>query len=285
MKKFFVAATILFFIGAGCSSAKPLDTTKPTVVTTIIPLTVVAENLLGDKANVQSILPPGAEPHEVTLSPRELVILSHADIILVWGMGLDTWAVRGAQAAAPNAKIISVADLLGMTDKDNPHVWLSPKKMIGITQKLSEALAIAFPQNAQAIQANSATYQNTLTELDSQFKTLAELPHHNIVTLHDAFEYLAADYGLHISGTVQQLPEDTPTPQAVAAVEKVLNNLGGDAALLGESGMSQSLAAAIAADTHHVVYTVNTLEVGTAEPTAYQTVMQTNLSVLQSALK
>lgn len=285
MKKnafFGLYALALTFVGAGCAQAP--RGTQPVVATTIVPLTSMAQNVMHGVADVQSVLPKGAEPHDVTLSTRELQIMQNADTFITLGLTLDDWIATGISATESKSPVIVASKYLNMSaDLTNPHVWLSPKRMIVMTNGVSNELQKQFPDASSVITANTITYRAKLQQLDTEYSALRALPHRDIVTLHDAFGYLAEDYGLNIVGVVKELPEDNPSPEDIARIVTVLKEHP-QAALFGESDINPTILESVARDTGRKIYTLDPLEVGEPQPDTYVTVMTKNLATLKQAL-
>ena len=58
------------------------------------PLQFVAEQVGGDRVSVRSLTPPGAEPHDVELSPAQVSRIDRADLVVY---------LSGFQAAVDDA--------------------------------------------------------------------------------------------------------------------------------------------------------------------------------------
>src|SRR5690606_22151637 len=52
------------------------------VLASFYPLEYVAGSVGGDRVEVSSLTPPGAEPHDVELSPRQVRLVGEADLVL-----------------------------------------------------------------------------------------------------------------------------------------------------------------------------------------------------------
>src|SRR5579883_391202 len=72
---------------------------KLQIVTSILPVYCFAANVAGDLADVENLLPPGAEPHDFQFTPREMKRLEEADVVVINGLGMENWLdrVMGAQ--------------------------------------------------------------------------------------------------------------------------------------------------------------------------------------------
>ena len=268
--------------GAGCS--QKLTGGEPVVATTIVALTSATKNILDGVADVQSILPKGAEPHDVILSTQELSVLQRAKVIVTLGLTLDDWVATGISATESKAPVITSSKFLNLPPgSDNPHVWLSPARMIVMTQGIGADMQKQFPESAELIALRTNEYVEKLRGLDAEYKTLASLPNRDIVTLHDAFGYMAQDYDLRVIAVIKDIPEDNPSPDDVARVIRMLGKYP-HAALFGESEINPTILESVAHDTGRTIYTLNPLEVGEPDADTYIAVMKQNLEVLRGAL-
>lgn len=279
---FGMLSAIVLFIGAGCAQAPAGN--KPVVATTIVPLTSITQNLLQGVADVQTVLPKGAEPHDVILSTRELQVIQEARVVITLGLTLDDWIATGISAAESKAPVIVASKYLNLApEMQDPHVWLSPKRMIVVMNGIANELQKQFPESSAVITENTIAYRAKLQALDEEFAQLSKMQNRDMVTLHDAFGYLAQDYNLNIVAVVKELPEDNPSPEAIARVIKQLNKYP-KAALFGESEVAPQILTSVAKDTGRQIYMLDPLEVADVTADTYITVMRKNLQVLQQAL-
>src|SRR6266516_3249365 len=68
----------LALIAAGCGAASGAKG-RTTVVAAFYPLAYAAEQVGGAKVDVRNLTPPGAEPHDIELTPRDVGRLQQAD--------------------------------------------------------------------------------------------------------------------------------------------------------------------------------------------------------------
>ncbi|MFI0348430.1 MAG: metal ABC transporter solute-binding protein, Zn/Mn family [Chthoniobacterales bacterium] len=111
---------------------------------------VAAENFYGDIAKqiggsavkVTAILNnPNQDPHEFQADAATAILIADADIIIYNGIGYDSWMEKLLQARGDKKrKIIKIADLVGATMGQNPHLWYNPQVMPELAEKLSELL-------------------------------------------------------------------------------------------------------------------------------------------------
>src|SRR6478735_7767940 len=79
---------------AGCASDPGVADGTVDVMASFYPLQFVAEQVGGDRVTVRSLTPPGAEPHDVELSPAQVSRIDQADLVVY---------LSGFQAAVDDA--------------------------------------------------------------------------------------------------------------------------------------------------------------------------------------
>jgi len=278
----------------------PREHTKLRVLTTIFPIYDFARTVGGDNVTVRNLLPPGVDPHEFALSPRDVELAAGADIILANGAGLDDFigdALR--KAGIPESKVTRLADglplLAGGTDHDHPsgdpHVWLDPIFARIYVQKIVSKIIEAdnFDQSkgrAVAFRGRAGELNEEIAELSNDYSRETDgLKNRSFIAFHGAFAYLAKRYRLEVAAVWQKTPGREPSPKEVAAILQKTRNLRIHA-LFAEPQFSPRALEMIAADAQIPVYTLDPLE--TAEDfvrTHYVDVMRRNLETLVKALR
>jgi zinc transport system substrate-binding protein len=280
---------------AGCGSDDERDARS--VVAAFYPLAWAAEQVAGEGAEIVNLTPPGVEPHDLELSPRDVERVRDADLVLYLGGGFMP-ALEDAVADHQNAvDLLEDVDLLeGVTDDHgeaghaedepegeehalDPHVWLDPSRFAAIARRIAEELGL--PAAADGLVA-------TLEELDTELAAgLADCERREIVTSHAAFGYLADAYGLRQIALAAVSPESEPSPRAlerlVAEVEE-----SGATTVFFETLVSPRLAETVARETGARTAALDPLEgLGSEQLDAgesYLTVMRENLETLREAL-
>ena len=98
----------------------------------------VAKALGGDNVNVTSIInSTNVDAHDYEPTTSDIAKLQKAQVIIVNGAGYDTWAVKATQTA--NATIVNAAEIGGVNDGENPHVWFSADVRKAVAQAITEA--------------------------------------------------------------------------------------------------------------------------------------------------
>lgn len=212
--------------GSGSDSGNSGDSGgKLTIAASFYPLQYVTERIAGDRATVSSLTPPGAEPHDLELSPRDVASISDADIVIYLGgfqAAVDDAVDAEAKDSATNVATSANLDLTlaeeGETGTD-PHFWLDPQRLAAVSTQIEQRLVKADSAGASVYATNLAKLTADLNTLDGEFRTgLASCANKDLVTSHEAFGYLAARYGLTQVGITGLTPDEEPNPDTLARV-------------------------------------------------------------------
>ncbi|MDR1807703.1 MAG: zinc ABC transporter substrate-binding protein [Propionibacteriaceae bacterium] len=301
------AVAALVTLGAtACAAAGPAApatgaSDAVTVVVGLYPFEYLAARVGGDQVALANLTQPGAEPHDLELTARQVAAVAEADVV-VYLSGLQP-AVDDAVAQGQPAHAVDVADVVelvaltgpgaeaGDADDDHalsgldPHVWLDPERMVDITAAIAGALAAADPDHAADYQANAATVSAELQALDQAYRTgLADCDRDAFVTAHAAFGYLADRYGLVQVPIAGLAPDAEPSPARVAAVQALAREYG-VTTIFFETLASPALAETIAGDLGLTTAVLDPIEGITDQSAApdYPGLMEANLAALRQA--
>lgn len=156
----------------------------------------VAKALGGDNVNVTSIInSTNVDAHDYEPTTSDIAKLQKAQVIIVNGAGYDAWAVKAAQTA--NAIIVNAAEIGGVNDGENPHVWFSADVRKAVSQAITEAY-----EQADAAKKNDFDKMNDqwAAEENNVESKIAEVKQKTDGLAYAATEsvasYLAEDMGL-----------------------------------------------------------------------------------------
>jgi zinc transport system substrate-binding protein len=268
---------------AGCGAASGAKG-KTTVVAAFYPLAWAAEEVGGPRVDVRNLTPPGAEPHDIELTPRDVGRLQEADVVLYLSHGFQP-AVEQAVDGAKGKRLDMLAGVglrKGVGDeagKSDPHVWLDPVRYAGIVRRIGGVLGR---------RASAAKLAARVRSLDGEYRRgLAHCAHRNFVTSHAAFGYLAARYGLRQIPITGIDPESEPTPQHVRNLIRLVRREHVTTVFF-ERLVSPRLAETVARDAGAKARVLDPIEGLTPAEQAhgqnYLTLMRENLQELRKAL-
>lgn len=276
---------------------------KVQVITTFLPAYSLTASVAGDHAEVRNLLPGSVSLHDYQLTPRDLRQLSSADLIVINGLGMESFLERALSNLGPNAnsKLVEMSRGLATQlipaqhdhsgdDHDhahdfNPHIWLDPMLAAHAASNILHALQKADPANAAAYAKNSRKLVERLHQLDREIaEKLVPVKTTPFVTYHNAFPYFVRRYGLNLVGVVEQVPEVTPSPREMRRLLQTIRDKEAKA-LFTEPGEPSRLARQIAKDTGIQTAELDPLETGQTSPNAYEEGMRRNLETLLKTLK
>lgn len=310
MKKFFNTLTglgvltALFLTSCGVATPRANNTFKVLASTSF--LADIAQNVAGDRANVGSLLPVGADPHAYEATPSDVVRISESTVLILNGIEYEHFIESLLENAGGERLIITASDGLepyemeehedeaGDQDEHgagNPHMWLDPVLVITYVENIRAGLSEADPDGAETYNANAAAYITELQELDTFIKEQVEsIPagRRLLVTNHEAMGYFAKRYGFAVADTI--LPsfssEASASAREIAAAIEAIRSSGAPAIFLDEVE-NASLAKQISAETGVKVVEGLHLESLTdgAPAGTYLDMMKYNVSLIVQALR
>jgi zinc/manganese transport system substrate-binding protein len=229
---------------ANATTAVPAATTQPPAATGVAavnsgpPLPVLGtENFYADllaqiggsRVTVSSLLnDPNADPHEFEASPQAARAVADSKLVIVNDIGYDDFMQKLLAASTkPDRVVISVKDVLGVTDDVNAHVWYDPQTMPKVADAATAALSRLDPQNTAYFAAQRAKYLAALTPITRKIAALKSKYAGTPV----AFTEPVAAYLTEAIGLVVKTPEGfqraieqgtDPAPADVAAERDLL---------------------------------------------------------------
>lgn len=261
---------------------------RPSVLASFYPLQLVAQQVGGDRVDVTSLTPPGAEPHDLELSPAQVSRVGSADLVVY--LSDFQPAVDDAVAAAPPAHVIDAATLTTLvplasaTATLDPHFWLDPSRMPAIAHAVADELSVVDPAGAATYAANATALSARFDALDAAYTSgLTTCADRTFVTSHAAFGYLAARYDLEQVAISGLDPEADPSPDRLAEIGRLVRDRG-VRTIFFETLVSPKVAQTLAADLGVDARVLDPLE-GVADPSQdYFSIAEANLSALKMAL-
>jgi zinc transport system substrate-binding protein len=269
---------------------------KLRIVTTFLPAYCFTINVTGDRADVQNLTSGAGGLHDYQLTPAEMRKISSADVIVMNGLGLESWMDKALRSGTKTGvRLVRLSDGLKgelipikserNREEINPHIWLDPKLAAHSLSNILSALSEADPGNAEAYAANVKEYVKRLERLEDELNRLLE-PVRSIsfVTYHDAFPYFARRFELKIAGVVEQTLEVTPAPKYLSALLGTIRETHAKA-LFTEPGGDNRLARRIASDAKIKLAELDPMEIGPANAKAYEETMLKDARIVAANLK
>ncbi|MFT4343795.1 MAG: metal ABC transporter substrate-binding protein [Candidatus Woesearchaeota archaeon] len=167
--------------------------------------------------------------------------------------------------------------------ENDPHVWLTPTNAIRISENILRGLQQADPANAEGYALNAANLIASLQELSEEYaQGLAVCEKDTILVTHNAFQYLAHEYGFNVLSISGLSHESEPTPRQLAALIDAAreHDIG---VVFFEELVSPRVAETIAREVGAEVLPLSPIE-GSLEGKGYIELMRENLNNLRISL-
>ncbi len=280
-----------------------VETVDLTVMTTILPMTQFTNAVVGDRAEVISLMPTNVDPHDFQASPADVQALASADVLVKNGLEMEFF-LEDLIANAENPALVIIDSSEGVAvlaneeveghgkadghdhshDHDhsydhnhdhaeaghhhhgefNPHIWLDPKRAIQQVENIRDGMIAVDPEGAEIYTANAAAFIAELEALDAEIsEKLAPFAGQPFVVFHDFAPYFAESYGLDTEFLVD-VPAINPSPEDVKRVVDTVQ-ASNLKAIMTEPSAGEDSFAALANDLGVQVGLFNPIEVGGPE--------------------
>ena len=251
-------------LGSGCGTASTASAGALDVVASTSFLADIAQNVAGDRFQVQSLVPRGTDPHAFEPAPSDLREVAGADLVIINGGGLEGTLLTTLESAVGSSTIVDAS--AGLTSRSprpgepalasgetDPHFWLDPDLVKTYVENIEAAFSKADPAGAATYAANAAAYTGKLDALDAWIRRqVAQIPpaDRELVMDHASHGYFADRYGFTIVGTVipSATTGESPTARQLSDLVQTIR-AAGVKAIFVEASENPQLAEQIGAET------------------------------------
>ena len=290
MKRTFSIILSLFLLFALYCSKPEAESGKLQVAASIVPLADFVHQIGGDRVEVLTIIPPGANPHSFEFTPGLMKKLARADLLLFNGVGLEFWLDNVIDNLQGKKAVFTAKDLDILADDEhhhaegNPHVWLNPRNAIHQVERIALALADVDSANSEYYSGNAALYIKHLEMLDQDIEQrVSTWQQKSFVCFHPAWEYFAERYGLNQAAVIEKRPGMEASPADIADIIETVKNIGAKAIFV-EAQFPSRVAEMIADETDIGVVALDPLG-GSQDITNYVDLMRYNVSQMATVMK
>ena len=216
MNKYIFALAFSFLLLA-CNAGRDKNTNVLTV--TIEPQRYFLEQIVGDKFQVNTLVPLGSSPETYEPSPSAMIKLGNSQAYFKVGfLGYENVWTGKLSENNPGLKIVDCSSGIepvygghghhdnshgdayhdhDHTDAADPHVWSSAKNAVLFSQNMLNAVMELDTENADFYRANFEKLIQKITETDSVLtRLLRDIPSRSFIVYHPALAYFARDYDL-----------------------------------------------------------------------------------------
>lgn len=284
-----VMLAVLLFLGVGLTEIYVNHTEEKedgqyTVVTSFYPMYIAALNVVGENDHIR--LENLSEPqtgclHDYQLTPADMQLLSTADAFIINGGGIESFLGEVAEQY-PDLTIINASEQVDLIE-DNAHAWMNIEDYMTQVKTIEAELSAADPADAEQFSENTEAYLAKLSSLKEQADAVKPLTEgKNIVIFHEAYEYVAEEFGMQVSYVMDLDEERQVSAGEVADVVRTVTD-GGVRVILAEELYGKDMGDTVESETDAKVCYLDTLVRGDYDADSYLNAMQQNITLLKEA--
>ena len=308
-----VVLSVLLTACGGQEKKEASSNEKIQVMTTFYPMYEFTKQVVGDKGDIELLIPAGTEPHDFEPSAKDLAKISDSDVFVYNSPELETWTDNLTDTIdTKQTEIIQASKdikLMEGTEHDHeeahdhdtqeheehghsheldPHVWLDPALAIKEVETIRDQLSKKYPDDKAAFEKNAASYIDELKKLDEEFQTaFKDAKNKTFVTQHAAFGYLANQYGLTQEAIAGISPDQEPSPSRLSELKHYVDD-NQVKVIYFEENASSKVAETLSKETGVKLEVLNPLESLTDKQIKYGedylSVMRENLTALKESI-
>lgn len=284
-----VMLAVLLFLGVGLTEIYVNHTEEKedgqyTVVTSFYPMYIAALNVVGENDHIR--LENLSEPqtgclHDYQLTPADMQLLSTADAFIINGGGIESFLGEVAEQY-PDLTIINASEQVDLIE-DNAHAWMNIEDYMTQVKTIEAELSAADPADAEQFSENADAYLAKLSSLKEQADAVKPLTEgKNIVIFHEAYEYVAEEFGMQVSYVMDLDEERQVSAGEVADVVRTVTD-GGARVILAEELYGKDMGDTVESETDAKICYLDTLVRGDYDADSYLNAMQQNITLLKEA--
>jgi ABC-type Zn uptake system ZnuABC Zn-binding protein ZnuA len=223
-------------IGVACGGGdEHAEDQRLRVVTTISPITSIADAIGGERIKLDGVVPEGMNSHTYEPAPSVARTVIAADLIVLNGLQLEQPLLRMAEVNKPDDVVILLLGNQTVTaeqwifdfsfpeteGKPNPHLWTDPILGLRYAELIEAELERLDPDNASFYATNLEEFRERIEVLDAAIiEAVATIPEgqRKLVTYHDSWPYFSLRYGFEVLGAVQPSDFSDPSPRELASL-------------------------------------------------------------------
>lgn len=312
MKNKYVFVTVLLLaialLGHGFTRiySKPAPQRKEEelmIVTSFYPVYVAATNVAGgiSGVTVENLSQPQTGClHDFQLAPGDMMLLSRADAFVINGGGMEGFLGEVA-GEYPNLAVVNAGDRIfseegtdsfeeehegheGHHHTENAHAWMSIPHYMEQVAAIRDGLVELDPERRTLYEDHAEAYLSKIQSLKEEAESLKELASGQpVILLHEAFWYLAEDYGFSVEYVLNLDEEQSVSAGEVADLMDLMEEKN-IRIILAEDLYGRDLGDTIEEETGIKVYYLDTLTRGDGSPDSWLRGMEENISILKEAL-
>lgn len=222
-----LAACLLLSACAARAEEPEREDGRLKIVTTVFPAYDFARAAAGEWADVELLLPPGAESHSYEPTPADILAVQGCDLFVYLGGESDAWVDTILGAVEPQGRQLRMIDCVPLLEEEtvegmqperghshdheedhghedghddheahhgegevtglDEHVWTSPANAAAITRAIGRQLAELDSARSAGYTAAAEAYAAQLDGLDQEFAAFFAQHSHSVMVFGDRF--------------------------------------------------------------------------------------------------
>ena len=250
--------------------------------------------VIGSDDDILMLLPPGTESHGYEPTPKDMIAVSDASIVVYTGGHSQEWMERLLSSDDDPPMVFRLIDQVELLSEERREGMegdeTSIPNEIAIIGNLADVLSEADSSRRELFQANAAAYIDSLEELDSEIRDIVSSSRLDTLIFASRFPllYFAREYGVEYYAAFPGCAEETePSARTIAFLIDKAKELGTRYVLNIELS-SSLIARTIAEEAGCGVLVFNSMHNITRTDfmngETYITLMERNAEVLREAL-
>ncbi len=315
MKRILGSLLLLIIVLSGCSNKEQTNT----IVTTVKPLTDITQKIVGDDYQVKSVFPENSDPHHFELTAKNMQSIADSQMFIYISDTNNNFSADLKNSGDYQTTFVNITEdenfknnvdssLYGDSSEAeehehehegeeatnheeephikgnvilNPHVWLSPEKLMLITDTIVNNVSELNPNHAKMYQENAKKLNQELAKIDKNYQEFAKKQKYPMIVAHDSAGYLANDYGIETIGLYDLSHESEPTAKEIEGYIKKINDEHIPVIYVEQNDINNKLITQIADETNIEVKVFNNLSTGSKDKDTL-TILNENLAVLKA---
>lgn len=289
MKKILILCII--FLSA-CSAQSSEEQTK--LYTSVMPLADISNAILGEDYQVEMIYPVDSDPHHYELTSQDMAGIAESDLFIYISDSNNSFVEDLANSGDYNTEFFNVTsnqNFVNQVDADlydgditavveehdhdeeeeghshevidgeivDPHVWVSPKKLLVIADVLNDEFSEHYADDAELFASNYEQLVSELEVLNQEYASFANEQKYPIVVSHSAYNYLDYDYGIESVSLYGLVSEDEPTAKEIEETIEMINDQNIPAIYVEQNDLENKVITQIAEETGVEVRVLNNM--------------------------
>lgn len=204
------------------SSAQGADSLR--VVSSIAPVNLLVQSLIGPEVSAQTLLNAKADPHEFALRVSDRRLLAEADLVIWLGPGLERFLIKALPDARKQLELGQVAGLTWPSQAGaDLHLWLNPDNAKRMASAIAARLSERLPNSSAAINQRLERLLARIDEVAGLIKSrLGPVQSAPFGVAHAGYGHWVSYFGLNQAAALSVLPEQHLGAKHLAAVQQQL---------------------------------------------------------------